>query len=313
MIQITNLRKEFDDLLAVDNVSLTIPAGEIYGLIGPNGAGKTTTIRIACGLLEPTAGEVRIAGVDVLHDPEHARRHIGYLSDFFSVYEDLKVWEYLDYFAHAYKMPEPEIPARLNEVIAEAGLESKRDTLIHGLSRGMKQRLGIARAMIHRPKVLLLDEPASGLDPKARIELRNLLRSVRDAGATILISSHILTELEGLCTSIGIMEKGRLVRSGKLEEVISAGLQSRQIKLQWLGDGVSQVQALLTTIPAVSEIEIKPNASATEADFRFNGTEADQAQLLAQLIAQGIRVTSFREVRQTVEEMYMKLSTHEVM
>jgi ABC-2 type transport system ATP-binding protein len=317
MIQITNLRKEFDDLLAVDNVSLTIPAGEIYGLIGPNGAGKTTTIRIAVGLLEPTAGEVRIAGVDVLHDPEHARRHIGYLSDFFSVYEDLKVWEYLDYFAHAYKMPEHEIPARLTEVISEAGLESKRDTLIHGLSRGMKQRLGIARAMIHRPKVLLLDEPASGLDPKARIELRNLLRSVRDAGATILISSHILTELEGLCTSIGIMEKGRLVCTGKLEEVISAGAQSRQIKLQWLGENAQQLQDLLTALPAVSDIKVSANenshAGANAADFHFTGTDADQAQLLSQLIAQGIRVTSFREVKQTVEEMYMKLSTHEVM
>jgi ABC-2 type transport system ATP-binding protein len=191
MIQITNLSKEFDDLLAVDNVTLTIPAGEIYGLIGPNGAGKTTAIRIACGLLEPTQGEVRIAGVDVLHNPEQARRHIGYLSDFFSVYEDLKVWEYLDYFAHAYKMPEPEIPTRVSEVIAEAGLEVKRNALIHGLSRGMKQRLGIARAIIHRPKVLLLDEPASGLDPKARIELRNLLRSVRDAGLVIQIAAIV--------------------------------------------------------------------------------------------------------------------------
>jgi ABC-2 type transport system ATP-binding protein len=317
MIQITNLRKEFGDLIAVDDVTLTIPAGEIYGLIGPNGAGKTTTIRIACGLLEPTQGEVRIAGVDILRDPEQARRHIGYLSDFFSVYEDLKVWEYLDYFAHAYKMPALEIPARLTEVIGEAGLESKRDALIHGLSRGMKQRLGIARAMIHRPKVLLLDEPASGLDPKARIELRNLLRSVRDAGATILISSHILTELEGLCTSIGIIEKGRLVRSGKLEEVISAGAQSRVIRLQWLGEAAQQLQAFLTTIPTISNVKIgtteNTNPSPHEADFRFSGFDDDQAQLLAQLIAQGIRVTSFREVKQTVEEMYMKLSTHEVM
>ncbi|MGA9473690.1 MAG: ABC transporter ATP-binding protein [Terriglobales bacterium] len=351
MIQITNLRKEFGDLIAVDNVTLTIPAGEIYGLIGPNGAGKTTTIRIACGLLEPTHGEVRIAGVDILHDPEQARRHIGYLSDFFSVYEDLKVWEYLDYFAHAYKMPAPEIPARLTEGIAEAGLESKRDALIHGLSRGMRQRLGIARAMIHRPKVLLLDEPASGLDPKARIELRNLLRSVRDAGATILISSHILTELEGLCTSIGIMEKGRLVRSGTLEEVISTGAQSRVIRLQWVGDSAHRVQELLeletdfgkgtalagpsevattaalaaegpsldsanhapeqapATGRAVSDIKLNDNT----ADFRFTGSDEDQSRLLAQLITQGIRVTSFREVRQTVEEMYMKLSTHEVM
>ena len=309
MIQLSGLRKEFDNLLAVDNLSVTIPAGEIYGLIGPNGAGKTTTLRIACGLLEPTGGQVRINDVDVLADPEQARRHIGYLSDFFSVYEDLKVWEYLDYFAHAYKMPAHEIPGRVEEVIAEAGLESKRDTLIHGLSRGMKQRLGIARAMIHKPKVLLLDEPASGLDPKARIELRNLLRATRDQGSTILISSHILTELEGLCTSIGIMERGRLIRTGKIEEVVAAGIEARLMKLQWIGDHQRGIQDLLSTFPAITEIRL----NTTEADFRFTGTEEEQAQLLAQLIAQGVRVTTFREIRQTVEEMYMKLSTHEVM
>ena len=309
MIRLANLRKEFDDLLAVNDLTVTIPAGEIYGLIGPNGAGKTTTIRMACGLLEPTAGEIEINGIDVLRHPDDARRYIGYLSDFFSVYEDLKVWEYLDYFAHAYKMPEREIPPRIDEVIAEAGLETKRDQLIHGLSRGMKQRLGIARAMIHRPKVLLLDEPASGLDPKARIELRNLLRAVRDQGATILISSHILTELEGLCTSLGIMEKGRLVRTGKLEEVINAGAHSRLIKIQWLGDNAQQLQDLLAPNPAISEFK----SNNGQAEFRFTGTEEDQARLLSSLISQGIRVTTFGEVRQTVEEMYMKLSTHEVM
>ena len=309
MIQITGLRKEFDQLVAVNNLTVTIPAGEIYGLIGPNGAGKTTTIRIACGLLEPTQGEVRVAGIDVLHQPELARQYIGYLSDFFSVYEDLKVWEYLDYFSHAYKMPEAEIPLRITEVIAESGLESKRNSLIHGLSRGMKQRLGIARAMIHRPKVLLLDEPASGLDPKARIELRKLLRSVRDAGSTILISSHILTELEDLCTSIGVMEKGRLVRTGKLEDVISTGLQSRAIRLQWLGDTTAQLHELLTATVAASEIKLNAN----EGEFRYSGSDDDLAQLLAQIIARGIRVLSFHELRQTVEEMYMNLSSHEVM
>ena len=144
MIELTNLRKEFDDLVAVENLTLSISSGEIYGLIGPNGAGKTTTIRMMCGLLEPTQGKVRVAGIDVLGEPERARQYIGYLSDFFSVYEYLKVWEYLDYFAHAYKMPELEIPVRVSEVIAQAGLEVKRDDMIRGLSRGMKQRLGIA-------------------------------------------------------------------------------------------------------------------------------------------------------------------------
>jgi ABC-2 type transport system ATP-binding protein len=309
MIQITNLRKEFDDLVAVNNLTLAIPQGEIYGLIGPNGAGKTTTIRVACGLLEPTQGEVRVADVDVLREPELARQHIGYLSDFFSVYDDLKVWEYLDYFAHAYKLPESEIPRRITETIAQSGLEAKRDCLIRGLSRGMKQRLGIARAMIHHPKVLLLDEPASGLDPKARIELRNLLRSVRDTGTTILISSHILTEMEGFCTSIGIMEKGSLVRSGKIEDVISGGAQSRAIRLQWLGGSAAQVQDLLGKSAAVSDVKLNEG----DGEFHFSSTDDELAKVLAALVAGGVRVLSFREVRQTVEEMYMKLSSHEVM
>src|SRR6201987_3983069 len=222
MIELIHLRKEYDDLIAVQDLTLCIPQGEIFGLIGPNGAGKTTTIRMACGLLAPTLGQALVNGIDLAHEPEKAQQSIGYLSDFFAVYEDLKVWEYLDYFAHAYKVEESAIPARLAEVIAQVSLEVKRDAMIRGLSRGMKQRLGIARAIIHGPKVLLLDEPASGLDPKARLELRNLLRSLRDQGSTILISSHILTELEGFCTSIGIMEKGRLVRSGSIEEVTAA-------------------------------------------------------------------------------------------
>ena len=182
MIRVEKLHKEFDELVAVNDLEMVVPEGEIYGLIGPNGAGKTTTIRMACGFLEPTGGKVFISGVDVHRQPERAQQFVGYLSDFFSVYEDLKVWEYLDYFAHAYKMPETEIATRIDEVIQQVGLEVKRDAMIKGLSRGMKQRLGIARAVIHRPRVLLLDEPASGLDPKARVDLRNLLQSLRGPG-----------------------------------------------------------------------------------------------------------------------------------
>jgi ABC-2 type transport system ATP-binding protein len=307
MIQIENLRKEYGDVVAVENLTLTIPKGEIYGLIGPNGAGKTTTMRVTCGLLDPTEGHVRVGGVDVLAEPERAREHIGYLSDFFSLYEDLKVWEYLDYFAHAYKMPDAEIAGRVDEVIAQAGLEVKRNDLIHGLSRGMKQRLGIARAMIHRPQVLVLDEPASGLDPKARIELRNLLRATREQGTTILISSHILTELEGFCTSVGIMEKGRLVRSGKTDEVVSAG-NLRRVRLRWLGEA-AVVSTMLRGKQGVSELAL----NAQDGEFGFGGTEEELAQLLAELAASGVRLVSFQEVKQTFEEMYMKVSSHEVM
>jgi ABC-2 type transport system ATP-binding protein len=309
VIELFHLRKEYDNVLAVDDLDLTIPQGEIYGLIGPNGAGKTTTIRMTCGLLAPTMGRALVAGVDVAREPEKAQQHIGYLSDFFAVYEDLKVWEYLDYFAHAYKMPESDIPARVTEVIAQVNLDVKRDAMIRGLSRGMKQRLGIARALIHRPKVLLLDEPASGLDPKARLELRNLLLSLRDQGATILISSHILTELEGFCTSIGIMERGRMVRSGRISEVTAAESPTRLVRLSWSGDSLAVVQEQLRREPRISEAKLTDSGSA----FGFAGPEEDLAPVLAGLIAAGVRVTSFREMKQTVEELYMKLSTHEVM
>jgi len=314
-----HLRKEYDNVLAVDDLSLSIPQGEIYGLIGPNGAGKTTTIRMTCGLLAPTMGRALVAGVDVAQEPEKAQQHIGYLSDFFAVYDDLKVWEYLDYFARAYKIEQDEIPVRVTEVIAQVDLDAKRDELIRGLSRGMKQRLGIARAIIHHPKVLLLDEPASGLDPKARLELRNLLLALRDQGATILISSHILTELEGFCTSIGIMEKGRMLRSGRIDEVTAAENPARLVRVTWAGDSpagdslktdsLKTVQEQLQREPRISQVKLAGGTGT----FGFAGPEEDLAPILAGLIAGGVRVTSFGELKQTVEELYMKLSTHEVM
>ena len=309
MIRVEKLHKEFDELVAVNDLEMVVPEGEIYGLIGPNGAGKTTTIRMACGLLEPTGGKVFISGVDVHRQPERAQQFLGYLSDFFSVYEDLTVWEYLDYFAHAYKMPEADIAARIEEVIQQVGLEVKRDAMIKGLSRGMKQRLGIARAVIHRPRVLLLDEPASGLDPKARVDLRNLLQSLRDQGATVLISSHILTELEGFCTSIGLMEKGRMIRSGKIEEITAAESRYRVVRFSWVGDAAGTAESRLQANAKVSGLLVKER----EGVFRFDGEEEELATLLADLVAAGVRLVSFGEVKKTVEDLYLKLSGHEVM
>jgi ABC-2 type transport system ATP-binding protein len=309
VIHLTGLRKQFGSLVAVNDLSLDVPRGEIYGLIGPNGAGKTTTIRMMCGLLLPTEGRAEIAGVDVCAEPERAQQHIGYLSDFFAVYDDLKVWEYLDYFAHAYKMPESDIPRRVRAVIGEVGLEVKVDSMIAGLSRGMKQRLGIARAIIHKPEVLLLDEPASGLDPKARFDLRLLLQGLRDQGATILISSHILTELEGFCTSIGIMEKGCLVRSGRIEDVTAAESPSKTIALRWLGEASVVVQAALARVSEITHLEIDGGT----AEFCYAGSEDELAQLLAELLTAQVRIVSFSEVKTTVEDLYMKLSHHEVM
>jgi ABC-2 type transport system ATP-binding protein len=309
VIELIHLRKEYDELVAVQDLSLTIPQGEIFGLIGPNGAGKTTTIRMACGLLAPTIGRALVNGVDVAQEPERAQRSMGYLSDFFALYEDLKVWEYLDYFAHAYKVAESDLPARVTQVIGQVSLTLKRDAMIQGLSRGMKQRLGIARAIIHRPKVLLLDEPASGLDPKARLELRNLLLSLRDQGTTILISSHILTELEGFCTSIGIMEKGRMVRSGRIDEVTAAENPARDFRISWLGEATAALEATLAAHAHVSTVQLGAGAGT----FQFAGSDDELATLLVDLIAAGVRVKTFAESKQTVEDLYMKLSKHEVM
>lgn len=309
MLRLEKLRKEYDALVAVNDLDVYIPEGEIYGLIGPNGAGKTTTIRMACGLLEPTAGRTTVNGIDVHAEPERAQQFIGYLSDFFSVYEDLKVWEYLDYFAHAYKMPESEIPQRIDEVIRQVNLEVKRDAMIKGLSRGMKQRLGIARAVIHRPKLLLLDEPASGLDPKARMDLRNLLTALRDEGATVLISSHILPELEGFCTSIGLMEQGRMVRSGKIEEITAAETHYRVVRLRWLGDSAVEVETNFGSNVQISGFM----AAGSEAVFKFAGSEDELAAVLGSLTTAGVRIISFGEVKQTVEDLYLKLSHHQVM
>ena len=295
--------------MAVNDISFVIPEGEIYGLIGPNGAGKTTTIRIACGLMAPTDGRVLVNGVDVHQRPDQAQRFIGYLSDFFSVYEDLLVWEYLDFFAHAYRMSAAEIPGRVREVIRQVGLESTETSLVKGLSRGMKQRLGIGRAIIHHPKVLLLDEPASGLDPKARMDLRNLLRGLSSQGTTVVISSHILPDLEGFCTSLGIMEKGRMLRSAKIEQMQQEESRFRVLQVGWLGDGAGALESRLQSDARISHLQLR----AGEAEFRFAGSEQDVAALLRELVSAGVPLVSFSEVKETVEDLYVKVSHNQVM
>jgi ABC-2 type transport system ATP-binding protein len=206
-------------------------------------------------------------------------------------------------------MREAEIPARIEEVIRQVELEVKRDAMIRGLSRGMKQRLGIARAIIHKPRVLLLDEPASGLDPKARMDLRNLLRSLRDEGTTILISSHILTELEGFCTSIGLMEKGQMIRSGTIAAITAAETPLRVVRLSWMGEGEAPARGKLEANSLVSAIVIQ----GEQAAFKFAGSDEELASLLAGVVAAGVKVLHFGEVKQTVEDLYLKLSHNEVM
>src|SRR5713101_7024975 len=271
MLRLIDLTKEYDAdgdpgrrVLAADRLNLEIKAGEVFGLVGPNGAGKSTTLKMVCGLLLPTSGRVLINNIDVEHRREEAQKYLGYLSDFFSLYDELTVFQYLDYFARAYKLPPDSIPGRVTEVVLRVGLESKRDSPIAGLSRGMKQRLGIARAVIHDPPLLVLDEPAAGLYPKARHDLKELLRKLHREGKTIFITSHVLADLEEICTSLAIIEKGKLLRHGKIGDVMRDAGRTRRVHMRLAVPGFS-LAAWLAAQPGVSEV----HEQALGAEFVF--------------------------------------------
>jgi ABC-2 type transport system ATP-binding protein len=326
MIRIDNLSKEYDlagvkheqgPIVAADQLSLDIPTGEIYGLVGPNGAGKTTALKMICGLLVPTSGRVLVNNVDVEKNPEEAQRHIGYLADFFALYDDLMVWEYLDYFGHAYDLPPDSIPARTQYLLLQLGLTSKRDAFIDGLSRGMKQRLGIARALIHEPPVLILDEPTAGLDPQARIEFKRLIKELNKAGKTILITSHLLGDLQELCTSIAILEKGRLVKAGPLEKILQEGAASagpagappsRRVKIKLATPGFD-LRDWLVRHPMVSNIVVEPSS----VEFSFTGTDGQMAELNKALISTGAPVCGVETITDSLELVYARLTKGEVM
>jgi ABC-2 type transport system ATP-binding protein len=316
MIHLDNVTKQYDlpsgklgEIVAADRLNLDVPNGEVFGLVGPNGAGKTTTLKMICGLQSPTSGRVTVNGVDVQKEPEKAQAHIGYLADFFSLYDDLKVWEYLDYFAHAYKMDRAAIPGRVDEVVRLMNLESKRDELISGLSRGMKQRLGIGRAVIHDPPLLVLDEPAAGLDPKARVELKELLKKLHAAGKTIFITSHILADLEEICTSIAIMEKGRLLRVGRLEEVMREGKSVRRFRIRLAATGF----ALQEWLVARAGVNAAAMVGTDGVEFAIAGDDLMLAELLTELVAAGAPVCGFEEITESLERLYSRVSSGEVM
>ncbi|HTU34274.1 MAG TPA: ABC transporter ATP-binding protein [Terriglobales bacterium] len=315
MIHLDNVTKQYDlpsgkvgEIVATDRLTLDVPTGEVFGLVGPNGAGKTTTLKMICGLQAPTSGQVTVNGIDVQKQPERAQGYMGYLADFFSLYDDLKVWEYLDYFAHAYKMDPAVIPSRVDEVIRLMNLESKRDELISGLSRGMKQRLGIGRAIIHDPPLLVLDEPAAGLDPKARVELKELLKNLHAEGKTIFITSHILADLEEICTSIAIMEKGQLLRIGKLEDVMREGQSVRRFRIRLADDGF----ALAEWLGARAELA-DVTGDAEGAQFAFAGDDAELASMVRELVTAGAAVCGVEEMTETLERLYSRVSSGDVM
>jgi ABC-2 type transport system ATP-binding protein len=281
MIETKKLTRTFGNLVAVDNLDLRIEAGDIFGFIGPNGAGKTTTMRILVTLLAPTSGSAYIDGLDVTRQGKRVRRQIGYMPDYMGVYDDLRVFEYLEFFAAAFGIEYRKRAAIVDGVLELTDLVSKRDTAVDSLSRGMQQRLGLARVLIHDPKVLILDEPASGLDPRARIEIRELLRELKRMGKTIMISSHILSELEEICDHIGIIERGRLVFSGTLEEIRPRlGIHSK-VRVKVLGDPDRAVE-LLAALPQIQKVE--PMGDYLSVTFR-EGQTADG--VIARTLVQG--------------------------
>jgi len=308
MIEVQNFSKRYGDFLAVDRLNLKIERGEIFGFIGPNGAGKSTTIRFLATLLRPTDGEGLIAGHSVTHDPLGVRRVIGYMPDSFGVYDGMKVWEFLDFFAVAYQVPRPRRRQVINDVLELLDLTHKRDAYVNGLSRGMKQRLCLAKTLVHDPPVLILDEPASGLDPRARLEMKALLKELQAMGKTILISSHILSELADFCSSIGIIERGVLLAAGSIADIQRQLQTHRQLRIRVL-DGADRAEVVVRSNPKVHRVELMDHTITSE----FSGNDREISQLLQDLVAAGIEVQSFAEVEPTLEEVFMTITKGLVM
>lgn len=307
MIETKDLRVDYDGVTAVHDLTLTIPQGEVFGLIGPNGAGKTSTIRVMATLLEPTYGEVRIAGIDVALDPVRAHGAVGYMPDMPPVEDDLRCWEFLDLFASAYGMARRDRQRRIAESLEQVNLSFKRNAMAGTLSRGMKQRLVLAKTIIADPKVLLLDEPASGLDPIARIELRDALIGLSKQGRTILVSSHILTELSEFCTSVGVMQKGAMLEAGPIDEVVGRLGAERRIVIEVL-DRAADLASMLEKLDDVPTVE----HAGARIQFDFAGTPRDAAALLARIVGEGYEVTTFHERKRGVEDVMLSLDAREV-
>ncbi len=296
--------------LALDNLNLQISRGALYGFVGPNGAGKTTTLRLLAGLLEPSAGEVYVAGYPVHRRPGAVRRYIGYMPDFFGVYHEMATWEYLDFFSRCHDLPAARRQAVVDELLELVGLTEKRDEDVGHLSRGMQQRLCLAQALVHDPEVLLLDEPASGLDPRARVEMRELLRELSAMGKTILLSSHILSELAEMCDQVGIIEQGRIVASGSLSALQQRARAGRVIRLHVLSD-VAVATSLLNGFPGVSQVvRLNGGNGSAEAwlEAYLAGEVRSAADLLAHLVQNGVLVAEFRQVGNDLEELFLQLT-----
>jgi len=303
MIELIGFGKKYGDFTAVEDLNLKINAGELFGFIGPNGAGKSTTIRFLTTLLKATAGEGIVNGFSVTKNPMDVRRSVGYMPDNFGVYDGMKVWEFLDFFAVAYQIPRSRRKQVIGDVLELLDLTYKRNDFVNGLSRGMKQRLCLAKTLVHDPPVLILDEPASGLDPRVRLEVKALLKELSRMGKTILISSHILSELADCCTSIGIIERGKLLLHGPIDEVYRKIRGHRVIRVRF-HENQEKGLAIIRSHPDVLNVEV----DTTDVTVEFQGDNEKVAKLLEDILAAGVRLHSFGEKEPTLEDVFMMVT-----
>jgi ABC-2 type transport system ATP-binding protein len=303
LVSVENLNVIYGKTHAVRDLSLSIQRGEVFGFIGPNGAGKTSTIKVLAALLKPTRGRALVAGLDVAQEPHAVRRKIGYMPDFFGVYDDLTASEYLHFFAAAYKIPSAKRRVLIGDVLALTDLTEKHDAPVDGLSRGMKQRLGLARVLLHDPDLLLLDEPASGLDPRARIEMRELLKELQTMGKTIIVSSHILHELAQFCSHIGIVERGQMVANGSLADIYRALSLRRTVHVQ-LANQTPELAAKIRALPHVAGVDEQPDRLAVQ----LREDEMSAEDLLDAIHALGARIRMFQPDAMDMETAFMKLT-----
>ncbi|MGH8925327.1 MAG: ABC transporter ATP-binding protein [Acidimicrobiia bacterium] len=298
------VEKRYGAVKAMDGIDLEVPEGSVFGLIGPNGAGKTTSMLVISTLLSRDAGQVEVVGVDPETNPAAVRKVLGYMPDSFGFYENLTASEYLDFFAAANKVPAAKRPALIADLLALVDLEQKASIDVNTLSRGMKQRLSLARALIHDPQLLVLDEPASGLDPRMRVQLRELIAELSRMGKTVIISSHILSELEGICTHLAVIDDGKVKAQGNLEDIRRTLTATRRVSLRSPDEEVDEVAALLAGQPEVSEVDVERG----RVRFVLAGEDADSSRLLSLVIASGKQVFDWRLEVAGLEELFLSIT-----
>ncbi len=308
MISIENLTKFYGKFKAVDGLTLEIPDGSVFGFVGPNGAGKTTTMKIITGLLSASGGKVTIDGVDIIEHPEFIGDKVGYMPDFFGTYDNLRADEYLEFYAGMYKVPPDEIPQLVDDLLELVDLTDKKYAYVDSLSRGMKQRLCLARSLVHDPSLLILDEPASGLDPRARFEMKEILKQLKNMGKTVIISSHILPELAEMCTHVGIIDHGVVKSYGSISEIMQNMQKERVFSIKTLGNtGFEEINSLLLELPYTENISVNTD----EITFSFRGDEDSLARFVKDVAAKGIPMVGFTEKQGNLEDIFMELTGDE--